>query len=205
MKTCFCYATGCLRFNVQPSDWWFPGWYTCEWDCSSLITLDATLLILELFLQVFEIAKTVGWVPDGADRQKTYLHLNRRIPEELKFDLNCLLYTHGKQCRKCGKRGNNKVKNGSDDVTCPLLKYCNGYRMKITDQRNQCTSVWLTLFNSTRYEIRFYFQIPCIEALVLPGLAFPYPASSPCLIQISKSIMDTTCITKAEFTGANLI
>ncbi|KAJ6340130.1 hypothetical protein OIU77_007974 [Salix suchowensis] len=43
---------------------------------------------------VFEIAKAIGWVPPVADRNKTYLHLNHCIPKELKFDLNCLLYTH---------------------------------------------------------------------------------------------------------------
>ncbi|CAL1406457.1 unnamed protein product [Linum trigynum] len=43
---------------------------------------------------VFEIAKAIGWVPGEADRNKTYVHLNHRIPDELKFDLNCLLYTH---------------------------------------------------------------------------------------------------------------
>ncbi|XVF50265.1 hypothetical protein PTKIN_Ptkin04bG0082400 [Pterospermum kingtungense] len=43
---------------------------------------------------VFEIARAIGWVPAIADRNKTYLHLNQRIPNELKFDLNCLLYTH---------------------------------------------------------------------------------------------------------------
>ncbi|CAK7328982.1 unnamed protein product [Dovyalis caffra] len=43
---------------------------------------------------VFEIAKAIGWVPGVADRNKTYLHLNHRIPDGLKFDLNCLLYTH---------------------------------------------------------------------------------------------------------------
>ncbi|OMP10729.1 Armadillo [Corchorus olitorius] len=47
---------------------------------------------------VFEIARTIGWVPSIADRNKTYLHLNRRIPNELKFDLNCLLYTHDTYC-----------------------------------------------------------------------------------------------------------
>ncbi|KAF3949439.1 hypothetical protein CMV_024689 [Castanea mollissima] len=53
---------------------------------------------------VFEIAKAIGWVPALADRNKTYLHLNQCIPNELKFDLNCLLYTHGKLCRKCTKK-----------------------------------------------------------------------------------------------------
>ncbi|WZY98757.1 hypothetical protein YC2023_071086 [Brassica napus] len=43
-------------------------------------------------LLVEEISKASGWVPKTADRNKTYGHLNRRIPYELKFDLNCLLY-----------------------------------------------------------------------------------------------------------------
>ncbi|KAF3437095.1 hypothetical protein FNV43_RR19848 [Rhamnella rubrinervis] len=69
---------------------------------------------------VFEIAKAVGWVPAMADRNKTYLHLNQRIPNELKFDLNCLLFTHGKACRKCTKKV--CMKDFSD--SCPLFQYC---------------------------------------------------------------------------------
>lgn len=73
--------------------------------------------------QVFEIAKAIGWVPEGADRNKTYLHLNQRIPNELKFDLNCLLFTHGKLCRKCTKKGGNQQSKESCDNSCPLLNY----------------------------------------------------------------------------------
>ncbi|EXB42063.1 Protein ROS1 [Morus notabilis] len=73
---------------------------------------------------VFEIAKALGWLPAGADRNKAYLHLNQRIPNELKFDLNCLLYTHGKMCRKCIKKGGSQIKKGSSDDSCPLLHYC---------------------------------------------------------------------------------
>ncbi|PQQ08435.1 putative DNA glycosylase [Prunus yedoensis var. nudiflora] len=72
---------------------------------------------------VFEIAKAMGWVPVEADRNKTYLHLNQRIPNELKFDLNCLLFTHGKLCRKCIKKGGNQQGKESDDNSCPLLRY----------------------------------------------------------------------------------
>ncbi|XP_055828243.1 putative DNA glycosylase At3g47830 isoform X1 [Solanum dulcamara] len=43
---------------------------------------------------IFQIAKTLHWVPAEADVKKTYIHLNQRIPDELKFDLNCLIYTH---------------------------------------------------------------------------------------------------------------
>ncbi|XP_028781729.1 putative DNA glycosylase At3g47830 isoform X2 [Neltuma alba] len=73
---------------------------------------------------IFEIAKTIGWVPAFADRNKTYLHLNRRIPKELMFDLNCLLYTHGKLCNKCTSKRGNQPNKTSCDNSCPLLKYC---------------------------------------------------------------------------------
>ncbi|VVB15859.1 unnamed protein product [Arabis nemorensis] len=76
---------------------------------------------------VFEISKALGWVPKTADRNKTYVHLNRRIPDELKFDLNCLLYTHGKLCSNCKKnvakpKAKAKVVVSTDD--CPLLGFC---------------------------------------------------------------------------------
>ncbi|KAI3761346.1 hypothetical protein L1987_51759 [Smallanthus sonchifolius] len=43
---------------------------------------------------VFQIAKAIGWVPMEADTKRAYLHLNTRIPNELMFDLNCLLFIH---------------------------------------------------------------------------------------------------------------
>ncbi|KAK4756286.1 hypothetical protein SAY87_006413 [Trapa incisa] len=73
---------------------------------------------------VLEISKRIGWVPPGANSNKAYLHLNRRIPNELKFDLNCLLFTHGKLCPKCSKRKENSRKKESHAIDCPLLKYC---------------------------------------------------------------------------------
>lgn len=79
--------------------------------------------------QVFEIAKAMGWVPAVADRNKTYLHLNQRIPNELKFDLNCLLYTHGKICRNCIKKGVNQKRKESQDNPCPLWNYCKNLDM----------------------------------------------------------------------------
>ncbi|XP_019197189.1 PREDICTED: putative DNA glycosylase At3g47830 isoform X2 [Ipomoea nil] len=72
---------------------------------------------------VFQIARTIGWVPAEANVKKTYLHLNQRIPNELKFDLNCLLYTHGKACRECSGKGSYKAEVDSNQQPCPLLKY----------------------------------------------------------------------------------
>ncbi|XP_065876442.1 putative DNA glycosylase At3g47830 [Euphorbia lathyris] len=85
---------------------------------------------------VFEIAKAIGWVPEVADRNKTYLHLNQRIPNDLKFDLNCLLYTHGKLCRNCTKKGLNQHRKESNDDSCPILNYCNNFCVKTTDDIN---------------------------------------------------------------------
>ncbi|XP_039130632.1 putative DNA glycosylase At3g47830 isoform X1 [Dioscorea cayenensis subsp. rotundata] len=68
---------------------------------------------------VFRITKAIGWVPMKADREKAYLHLNNRIPNDLKFDLNCLLITHGKLCPRCAKRASNQQ---STDSPCPLTK-----------------------------------------------------------------------------------
>ncbi|KAJ0965388.1 hypothetical protein J5N97_026526 [Dioscorea zingiberensis] len=68
---------------------------------------------------VFRITKAIGWVPMKADREKAYLHLNNRIPNDLKFDLNCLLITHGKLCQRCAKKASNQ---NSRDSPCPLTK-----------------------------------------------------------------------------------
>ncbi|XWS60676.1 hypothetical protein CRYUN_Cryun07bG0056500 [Craigia yunnanensis] len=78
---------------------------------------------------VFEIARANGWVPAIADRNKTYLHLNQRIPNELEFDLNCLLYTHAKLRRKCTMKGSSQKKLARNDDSCPLGDYCKNSNM----------------------------------------------------------------------------
>ncbi|KAL9170743.1 hypothetical protein ABFS82_04G166700 [Erythranthe guttata] len=73
---------------------------------------------------VFQIAKTMGWIPSSANIKNTYLHLNKQIPDELKFDLNCLLYmTHGKICKQCSNKKLGKKNKETEDLGCPLLAY----------------------------------------------------------------------------------
>ncbi|KAL8057140.1 hypothetical protein ABFX02_04G165200 [Erythranthe guttata] len=72
---------------------------------------------------VFQIAKTMGWIPSYANIKNTYLHLNNRIPDGLKFDLNCLLYTHGKICKRCSNKKLGKKNKEVEDLGCPLLAY----------------------------------------------------------------------------------
>jgi len=131
------YTAGSLCFDVQPSEGWFPSGHACE--CYlvhkyfqnfhhkisfGLVQTSNQFTQKTYMLQVFEIAKAIGWVPPVADRNKTYLHLNHRIPKELKFDLNCLLYTHGKLCRKCTKKSGSQQRKETHDDSCPLLNYC---------------------------------------------------------------------------------
>ncbi|XP_026381751.1 putative DNA glycosylase At3g47830 isoform X1 [Papaver somniferum] len=72
---------------------------------------------------VCRITKAMGWVPASSDREKAYIHLNKRIPDELKFDLNCLFVTHGKLCQRC-KGGEARKNTSHDDQPCPLSIYC---------------------------------------------------------------------------------
>ncbi|KAG0513646.1 hypothetical protein BDA96_10G120200 [Sorghum bicolor] len=72
---------------------------------------------------VLRITKAMGWVPATASREKAYIHLNNKIPDDLKFDLNCLFVTHGKLCQSCTKKVvSDKSKNSN--AACPLAGYC---------------------------------------------------------------------------------
>ncbi|KAG2605229.1 hypothetical protein PVAP13_4NG106800 [Panicum virgatum] len=71
---------------------------------------------------VLRITKAMGWVPVTASREKAYIHLNSKIPDDLKFDLNCLIVTHGKLCQTCAKKmGGEKSK--VPNAACPLASY----------------------------------------------------------------------------------
>ncbi|XP_020090094.1 putative DNA glycosylase At3g47830 isoform X2 [Ananas comosus] len=72
---------------------------------------------------VFRITKAMSWIPTKANREKAYLHLNRRIPNDLKFDLNCLFVTHGKLCKICTRTVSKKQTDDSIAL-CPLTSYC---------------------------------------------------------------------------------
>ena len=67
---------------------------------------------------VWRISKRLKWVPSQeATREQTYLHLNERIPDEIKYQLHVHLVEHGKCCKKCAK--NNKPRREPIPF-CPL-------------------------------------------------------------------------------------
>lgn len=47
-------------------------------------------------VHVWKIAISLGWVPARATREQTYEHLNRRVPDDVKYSLHVLLVEHGK-------------------------------------------------------------------------------------------------------------
>jgi len=68
---------------------------------------------------VLHIAKLLKWIPAAASREAAYEHLNRRVPDEVKFVLHVLLVEHGKTNRRCAKNG--KLQKPEAEVpVCPL-------------------------------------------------------------------------------------
>jgi len=70
-------------------------------------------------VHVLRIAMMMKWVPQKASRKQAYEQLNAVVPSDLKFDLHCLLVTHGKHCLRCAKNGKPRLK---PHVDCPLVK-----------------------------------------------------------------------------------
>ncbi|TFY64035.1 hypothetical protein EVG20_g6080 [Dentipellis fragilis] len=65
---------------------------------------------------VFRLSRLLGWVPPRADRVQAQMHLDVRVPAELKYALHVLMVTHGRACKGC-KSG---AARGGD---CPLKRY----------------------------------------------------------------------------------
>lgn len=119
------WITGGMCPDVSAPARWFPRGHTCEYHIFFWSSQQSQHLISQSFFQIFQISKSIGWLPAMSDLKKAYIHLNSRIPDDLKFDLNCLLFTHGKICRRCSKKGDSRSSGGTCSSPCPLLAYCN--------------------------------------------------------------------------------
>lgn len=66
---------------------------------------------------VWNISRHLGWCPPNASREDCYHHMNKLVPDDVKFELHVLLVEHGKLCGACRKGGRiNKI------IECPLVK-----------------------------------------------------------------------------------
>jgi len=71
-------------------------------------------------VHVWRIARQVlGWAPMKAKRNDVYRHLNRCVPDDIKYALHILLVTHGKHCKRCAKNGRPQREQLGE---CPLVR-----------------------------------------------------------------------------------
>jgi endonuclease-3 len=61
---------------------------------------------------VHRITGLLGWRTKTMNREQTYHHLNKKIPDELKYGLHVLFVLHGKRCDECKAGG--RVKGGCE-------------------------------------------------------------------------------------------
>ena len=69
---------------------------------------------------VWHIAKKMNWTPQASSAETCYLHLNKRVPDHLKYPLHILLVEHGKRCTRCAKNGKLQL---PEEGTCPLINF----------------------------------------------------------------------------------
>lgn len=130
---------GSLCAHVLSSEKRFPSGHSCQYYIPLNFLTKIVFIIFKIrciLLQVFQITKGIGWIPTTASRETAYLHLNKRIPNELKFDLNCLFVTHGKLCRSCKQQDNKTMDNSS--ALCPLVNYTyvNRQEVRLSDSNS---------------------------------------------------------------------
>ncbi|KAK4168388.1 DNA glycosylase [Cladorrhinum sp. PSN259] len=80
---------------------------------------------------VWRISGFLGWRPAKATRDETHLHLDRRIPDEMKYGLHVLMVAHGKQCSEC-KAGAGAGVNEGGESKCKLRNAFGGQLVQET-------------------------------------------------------------------------
>lgn len=68
---------------------------------------------------VFRHCKWLGWVPEKANRDKTFSHLEVKVPNDLKYGLHQLFIKHGKTCVRC-RANTGPGSEGWSTANCPI-------------------------------------------------------------------------------------
>lgn len=69
---------------------------------------------------VYRMAQMLRWVPDFITQEDhVFMHLDHKVPDELKYGLHQAFWWHGQHCYRC-KGTTDKKSKGWDDATCPL-------------------------------------------------------------------------------------
>lgn len=71
---------------------------------------------------VYRISDMLNWFPHGAHVNKAAMHMDFRIPNEIKYELHQAFWHHGRTCFRC-KSGTNEKSNGYREAKCPIEKF----------------------------------------------------------------------------------
>lgn len=75
--------------------------------------------ILACDTHCIRLSKWLGWVPVSAKDELVFAHVDKMVPNHLKYALHQLFIQHGKDCILC-KDDKNEAKEGFEEVVCPL-------------------------------------------------------------------------------------
>jgi len=87
---------------------------------------------------VHRVSTRLGWVrEDGGSREKSYEHLNAKIPDDIKYDLHVLIVRHGRaicqsQIPKCASCPINSICT-YDQKTTTILKTIKAEKIRLRD------------------------------------------------------------------------
>ncbi|KAI4602250.1 hypothetical protein KJ359_009489 [Pestalotiopsis sp. 9143b] len=79
---------------------------------------------------VRRMSRWLGWVPQKANADDTFKHLEVRCPDELKYGLHQLFIQHGKDCYRCNGKNSTGTKAWQDSE-CRLEHLINRFNKRI--------------------------------------------------------------------------
>lgn len=92
---------------------------------------------------VHRMTKFLGWVPETANENTGFFHLDMRIPDEFKYSLHNLFIRHGRSCKRCKGGPESKAKNINKPKPKPKIKEGDlddeGYPIKVKKTKK----VWI--------------------------------------------------------------
>ena len=69
---------------------------------------------------VMRLSRMLRWLPlNASSEDHAFMHLDKRVPDELKYGLHQAFWHHGQICIRC-KAGSTPKTKGWDDAACPL-------------------------------------------------------------------------------------
>ena len=73
-----------------------------------ILCFNYDLPVFAVDTHVFRLAKWLQWIPEDCNRDQACLHLDKFIPDDIKFALHQAFWHHGQNCSRCKARADPK-------------------------------------------------------------------------------------------------